>query len=48
MSDDPQPRRKLGMERKEARPQHDTPCKRIPYSDSKSLFEMLKNEASDG
>lgn len=29
-------------------PRHDQPCQRIPYSDSKSLFEMLKNEANDG
>lgn len=29
-------------------PKHDQPCKRIPYSDSKSLFEMLKDEANDG
>lgn len=29
-------------------PRHDQPCKRIAYSSAKSLFEMLKNEASDG
>jgi len=29
-------------------PRHDQPCQRIPYSDSKLLFEMLKNEARDG
>lgn len=46
MSDEQKPKR-LGFVGKE-RPQHDQPCKRIPYSDSKSLFEMLKDEAEDG
>lgn len=35
-------------EDREARPQHDQPCKRIAYSDSKTLFAMLMKEASDG
>lgn len=29
-------------------PRHDQPCKRIHYSDSKSLFEMLMNEGMGG
>jgi hypothetical protein len=29
-------------------PQHDQPCKRVAYSDPKSLFDMLKDEAQDG
>ena len=49
MSDDPEPKpRRLGYDRKDPRPQHDQPCQRIPYSDSKSLFDMLKTEAEDG
>lgn len=47
MSDDAS-RKEKRIERKSPCPHHDQPCQRIPYSDSKSLFEMLKNEANDG
>lgn len=47
MSDDAS-RKEKRIERKQPCPKHDCPCQRIPYSDSKSLFEMLKNEANDG
>lgn len=47
MSDDAD-RKDKRIYRKDPCPQHDCPCQRIPYSNSKSLFEMLKHEAEDG
>lgn len=47
MSDDAsrKDRRIIG---KEARPQHDQPCKRIPYAPEQELFAVLISEVKDG